>query len=158
MLNNCVHHAIETLDVDIESIIFKIYQYFHIYTVRTEELKGYCEFVDIEYKVLLSHSKTRWLSLFPGITRMIEMFPALKSFFLSQSKPPTIIKKFFENELSEIYLQHIQSLMSVFHSRIQEVERANNSVVEVLGCLKAVQNTLLERKSASFLPLRAACW
>ena len=68
ILNNCVHHGAETMDVDIDNIIFKIYQYFHIYTVRTEQLKEYCDFVDIEYRKLLSHSKTRWLSLFPGIT------------------------------------------------------------------------------------------
>jgi hypothetical protein len=40
ILNNCVHHAVENLDVDIEYIIFKIYQYFHIYTVQTEQLQG----------------------------------------------------------------------------------------------------------------------
>ncbi|RXN33985.1 golgin subfamily A member 6C [Labeo rohita] len=31
----------DTLDVEIENILFKIYQYFHIYTVRTESLKEY---------------------------------------------------------------------------------------------------------------------
>jgi hypothetical protein len=39
ILNNCIHNAAETLEIDVENIIFKIYQYFHIYTVRTEELK-----------------------------------------------------------------------------------------------------------------------
>lgn len=83
ILNNCLHNAVETLDVDIENIIFKIYQFFHIYTVRTEELKKYCDFVEIEYRQLLPHSRTRWLSLFPGIERLLQMFPALKSYFLS---------------------------------------------------------------------------
>ncbi|CAM2119505.1 unnamed protein product [Caretta caretta] len=41
ILNNYVHHAAETMNVDIENIIFKIYQYFHIYTVRIERLKEY---------------------------------------------------------------------------------------------------------------------
>ena len=72
------------MDVDIDNIIFKIYQYFHIYTVQTKQLKENCDFIDIEYRKLLSHSKTRWLSLFPGITRLIQMFPALKLFFFSQ--------------------------------------------------------------------------
>jgi hypothetical protein len=31
------------------------------------------------------------------------MFSALKSFFLTQSNPPVVIKKFFENSFSEIY-------------------------------------------------------
>ncbi|CAM2106241.1 unnamed protein product [Caretta caretta] len=41
ILNNCVHHAAERMNVDIKNIIFKIYQYFHIYAVRTERLKEY---------------------------------------------------------------------------------------------------------------------
>lgn len=94
ILNNCVHHGADTLDVEIENFLYKT---FHIYTVRTENLKEYCEFVDIQYRTLLSHSKTRWLSLFPGIERLLQMFPALKSFFLSQEKPPVAIKTFFEN-------------------------------------------------------------
>ncbi|CAM2113191.1 unnamed protein product [Caretta caretta] len=77
ILNNCVHHAAERMNVDIENIIFKIYQYFHVYTVRTKRLKEYCEFVDVEYRKLLSHSKTRWLSLFPSITRVIQMWITL---------------------------------------------------------------------------------
>ncbi|KAH1179672.1 hypothetical protein KIL84_005722 [Mauremys mutica] len=71
------------MNVDIENIIFKIYECFHIYSAQTEQLKEHCEFVDVEYRKLLSHSKTRWLSLFPGNTRLIQIFPALKSFFLS---------------------------------------------------------------------------
>ena len=40
ILNNCLHHAVgQVAAVDIESIINKIYQYFHIYTVRTEQLR-----------------------------------------------------------------------------------------------------------------------
>ena len=154
ILNNCVHHGAETMDVDIDNIIFKIYQYFHIYTVRTEQMKEYCDFVDIEYRKLLSHSKTRWLSLFPGITRLIQMFPALKSFFLSQDKPPTIIKAFFEHEFSEIYLWHMHSLLIVFQCHIQEIERENNSVVEVLKSLKSICSTLHGRKTHNFMSLK----
>ncbi|XP_053255097.1 uncharacterized protein LOC128418927 [Podarcis raffonei] len=154
ILNNCVHQAAETLDIDVESIIFKIYQYFHIYTVQTEQLKEYCEFVDTEYKKLLSHSKTRWLSLFPGVNRLIRVFPAVKAFILSQNNPPTVLKRFFEHAFSEVYLLHLQSLMSMFHSYILELERENNSVVEVLKVLLCVQNVLNEHKSNNFMSLK----
>jgi hypothetical protein len=55
-----------------------------LYTVQVEELKEFCYFVDIEYKQVLGSVKTRWLSLQPAITRVIVMFPGLKSYFLSQ--------------------------------------------------------------------------
>ena len=153
ILNNCVHHGADTLDVDIENIIFKIYQHFHIYTVRTENLKEYCEFADVEYRTLLSHSKTRWLSLFPGIERLLQMYPALKAFFLSQEKPPMLLKKFFEDEFSEIYLCQMHSLMCIFQTRIKEMERENNSVVEVKKILDKVHTMLHERKTNNFMSL-----
>ena len=39
VLNNCIHHGGERMNIDIENNINKIYQYFSIYTVRTEQLK-----------------------------------------------------------------------------------------------------------------------
>jgi hypothetical protein len=154
ILNNCVHHGADRLNVDIENIIFKIYQYFHIYTVRTESLKEYCDFVDVEYRRMLSHSKTRWLSLFPGIERMLQMFPALKAFFLSQEKPPVMIKVFFENPFSEVYLWHMHSLMSIFHCHIQEMEREDNSIMEIKKILSSIHNVVIERKTNNFMSLK----
>lgn len=68
------------LPIDLDSLILKIYNFFSIYTIRTESLKEFCDFVCIEYRSLLYHSKTRWLSLYPAINRILQMFPALKSF------------------------------------------------------------------------------
>jgi hypothetical protein len=46
------------LNVDIEYIIFKIYQFFHIYMVLSEQLKEYCDFVDTIYIYI-------YINLFP---------------------------------------------------------------------------------------------
>lgn len=47
-----VHNATATdcVLVDIESVIVKIYKYFYRYTVRMEQLKDFCDFVDLEYQ------------------------------------------------------------------------------------------------------------
>ena len=74
VLNNCIHYGAERMNIDIENNINKIYQYFSVTTVRTEQLKEFYEFANCEYKRLLFHSKTRWLPLFPGISRLLEMF------------------------------------------------------------------------------------
>ena len=34
VLNNCIHHGTERVNIDIENNINKVYQYFSIYTVR----------------------------------------------------------------------------------------------------------------------------
>ncbi|XP_070806912.1 uncharacterized protein [Pituophis catenifer annectens] len=153
ILHNCIHHGADALEVDVENIILKIYQYFHIYAVRTEPLHEYCEFVEVEYKRLLSHSRTRWLSLFPGITKLLQMHSALKSFFLGQSNPPAVLKSFFEHEFGELYLWHMHSLMNAFHLHIEEMERENNSLVEVMKTLDSVHTILLDRRAQNFMSL-----
>ena len=152
-LNNCIHYGAERMNIDIEKHINKIYQYFSIYTVRTEQLKEYCEIANCECKRLLSYSKTRWLSLFPGISRLLEMFSPLKSYFLSQEHPPIFIKRFFENKMSELYLWRMHSLMFVFYGRILVVERKTNFVAEVLKNLEPVYKVLVERKNENFMSL-----
>lgn len=72
--NNSIHFALDCMAVDIDSIMFKIYKHFSIYTVRVETLKEFCDFVEVDFKVILSHSKTRWLSLFPVIERVLKMY------------------------------------------------------------------------------------
>ena len=115
ILNNCVHHGADTIDVDLDNIMFKIDQYFHIYTVHTENLKEYCDFVDIEYRMMLSLSKTRWLSLFPA--RHWEDDTDVSSFegTLSVSAEAT------HSDQEVLYLWHMHSLLSVFHTHIQEM-------------------------------------
>lgn len=154
ILNNCIHHGVNQLSIDIESVIYKVYQHFSIYTVRTEALKEYCDFVDINYKKLLSHSATRWLSLYPGLTRLLQMYPALKSYFLSIEKPPVALKKFFENEVTELYLWHLQSVVCIFHETVAKIERSKNSVIEILECLFSVGNILKNRQSQQFVSIK----
>jgi len=104
ILNNVVQIAADTLSIDVQVIIGKIFQHFYIYTVRVHALKEFCEFVNIEYKTMLGHSKTRSLFLFSALTRLIDMFDGLKSYFLSIDKCPTLIKDFFNNPLSYLIL------------------------------------------------------
>lgn len=104
ILHNNVQFGFDGLPLDVESIVVKIYNHFSVFTVRTEKLKSFCESVQIEYKKLLSHSRTRWLSLYPAVERILQMFEGLKTYFLSTDSPPLILKKIFENDLNEASL------------------------------------------------------
>lgn len=122
ILKNCVHYVADTLDVE------KIYQYFHIYTVHTENLKEHFEFVDIEYRSLLSHSKTQWLSLFPGIERRLRMFLGLKAFFLSLEKNTLLDQEVFWRWVQwDLPLAHAlcHTCIPVTHSRNGNREQLN---------------------------------
>jgi len=40
----------DVLPVDVEIIVNKIFQFFHIYTFLVENLKEFCEYANVEYK------------------------------------------------------------------------------------------------------------
>lgn len=80
ILHNTLQTAADQLSCDVDQVVLKLLNYFVIYTVGTERLKNFCDFVNVEYKKLLSHSKTRWLSLQPAIERVLELFDALNRF------------------------------------------------------------------------------
>jgi hypothetical protein len=63
VMHNAVQTAVDGLPIDLHLITKKIYQHFHIYCVRVEELKSFCEFTNTEDKTVLGNGKTRWLSL-----------------------------------------------------------------------------------------------
>ena len=154
ILHNCAQHGLDqfgTFDIDV--VVFKLFKHFSVYTLKTAELKDFCEFVQVQYQPLLSHSKTRWLSLFPAIERILKLFPALKSYFLSIEKPPIYLENFFLNDMAESFLFFVQSFMYIFHSRIATIEREGNSILEISSIIESVANSLRERIKLKFLPM-----
>jgi len=77
-----------------------------ISTVRKEEWKDCCDFVDIAYQTLISRNIARWLSLYRSLPRLFQLYPASNSYFMSIDKPPVILKRFYGNSLSEFCLTH----------------------------------------------------
>jgi hypothetical protein len=89
VLHNSIQTASDSLPVDFEAIVYKIFHYFNIFTIRTESLKELCSFVEVEYKNLLCHAKTRWMTLLPAIRRIVDIFDGLKAyFFVNRSMSP----------------------------------------------------------------------
>jgi hypothetical protein len=56
ILNNCLQHGMDTSDLDIQSAVLN---HFSVYTVRTETLKEFHNFVYIECKQMLYHCEAR---------------------------------------------------------------------------------------------------
>ncbi|CAH1105338.1 unnamed protein product [Psylliodes chrysocephalus] len=91
-------------DLNLESLVVKIYKIFlHLYRTVTQ-LKEFCTLVNVEYKKLLSHGSTRFLSLLSVVEGILQIFDGLKSYFLSQDQCPLAIKKFCDDERGELYL------------------------------------------------------
>lgn len=48
----------------------------------------------------------------------------------------------------------MHSLMSMFHEHTEEMEKENNSIVEVRDILHSVHTVLQERKGNNFMPIK----
>lgn len=94
IVHNCVQTAVDSLPIDIEALVVKIYKYFHIYTVRVTKLKSFCEYAEIEYRKLIQHGNTRLISMMPALERILQVFEGLKAFFLDQEICPSTIKTY----------------------------------------------------------------
>lgn len=150
ILHNTIQTAADRLTIDVECMVVKIFNYFSIYTVRVNELMSFCEFVNVTFQDLLNHSKTRWLSLLPAVERLISLFDALKSYFLSQDKCPKAIKSFFDHPLAKAYLLFVKSQMKVFQTSILKIEAADISIIEVSNILNDTLQKMNERRDISF--------
>lgn len=83
IIHNTVRKALDQLSVDIENIVLKVYGFFSISAKRRIDLKEFCEFCDTEFHEILRHVVTRWLSLNPAITRLLQNWLPLKSYLIS---------------------------------------------------------------------------
>jgi hypothetical protein len=154
IVHNAAQSAADSLPIDVETIVLKVCNHFKIYTVRTELLKEFCEFNDIEYKRLLSTSNTRWLSLAAALERFLKVFEGLKSFFLSETAPPRIILNFFQNPKAELYLLFLQAQLHLFTTKILQLERETISANDVAGILFNLIESIRSRKEASFIGIQ----
>uniref|UniRef100_A0AAV2L3F0 Uncharacterized protein n=1 Tax=Knipowitschia caucasica TaxID=637954 RepID=A0AAV2L3F0_KNICA len=132
----------------------QVFGYFHIYTVRTEELKDFCNFVEVEHATLLGTSRTRWLSLGPAVERVLKLYPALQSYFRSQDKAPDSILKFLEDQVCEAWLRFIHNQLTLFNDTIKQLEKEKSSAIHSALYLSSLKEKLMERKAALFMGLK----
>ena len=71
---------------DVEDMIIDVFYWFDNSTKRKSNRKEYCVFCDTEYREIVKHVSTRWLSLEKAVGRVLQQYDALKSYFLSEGK------------------------------------------------------------------------
>lgn len=152
VIHNAIKSAADCLPIDFECIIVKIYSFFYIYTVRTEALKEFCAEVGTEYQKLLGYSKTRWLALMPAIERVLKLFRPLKNYFLSIDKCPNILKTFFEDPSSELWLYFIHAQSATFHQAVLKIEGQSVSAIEATREINQLKDNLRSKQRTQFLP------
>ena len=83
--NLALKSAMKSLPITKDYFLVDINTHFYLSIKRKEELKEFCDFVDITYKKIIAHVETRWLSLLRVIMRVLQLWPALVSYFHSHA-------------------------------------------------------------------------
>lgn len=73
----------KSLPINADSLLVDINTHFCMSVKRKDQLKEFCDLVNVGYKKILAHVETRWLSLLRVIACILEIWPALKSYFES---------------------------------------------------------------------------
>ena len=135
---------------DVEEFTIDLFYWFDKSTKRKNELLSFCQFCDQEYRKVIKHVSTRWLSLELAIERSLKQFPSLKSYFLStdESQARFIqLKSLFEDPLTEVYLMFLQSVLPTFTHMNQFLQRDE----PLIHVLQPQLTKLLKRVLGKFL-------
>ncbi|XP_044741892.1 uncharacterized protein LOC123302864 [Chrysoperla carnea] len=152
IIHNAIKSAADGLPLDYESIIVKLYSFFYIYTVRIEALKEFCAEAEIEHHQMLGYSKTRWLALMPALERILKMYQPLKEYFLSIDKCPKLLKDFFEDPTSELWLYFLHAQSASFHQAVLKIEGQTLSAIDVAKEINQLKENLIQKQTNQFLP------
>lgn len=115
IVHSTLKSTCDAMPIDIECVVVKIYSYFYIYTVRVEALKSICDDLDgVDYSQLLGYAKTRFLALGQAIGKILNIYEALKAYFLGLRKGEVMLKSFFNNPLSKLWLLYVKEQVSSF--------------------------------------------
>ena len=79
-----MHIIMQESGFNIEDLVVNLFYWFNKSTKRKASLSDYCTFCDIDYRKIVKHVNTRWLSLERATTRTLQQYDALKSYFLSE--------------------------------------------------------------------------
>lgn len=129
IVHNAMKFALDKLDIDVENIVLKIYNHFSVSAKRRDELKSFFEFVHLQWSEILRHVPTRWLSLTPAMSRLLQNWMAIKSYFQSISDCPKALANVFLNEdpekniLPEIYLQFLTNIGGMLEMVTKTLEK-----------------------------------
>ena len=125
---------------------------------RSESLKSCYDFTEKDFKKVVKHIPTSWLSLFAAIKRLIENLDEIKSYFIgiNEEECPQIIYEFVLEEsderltLSEIYLHFTYEYIKVFSDTILELEKKSTNATQVYNIMLTLRGKLKNRLNLKF--------
>ena len=119
---------------DVEDFCVDIYYWFDKSTKRKLQLEEFCTFCDTTYAQMIKYVSTRWLSLESAVTRILQKYAGLKSYFLSQDESSprfTRLQKQFEDPMTEVHLLFYQAVLQQF-VRVNKFMQLENPLIPIV--------------------------
>ncbi|KAJ8416211.1 hypothetical protein AAFF_G00382330 [Aldrovandia affinis] len=166
IVHNSAKHAGDRLNIDIESVVNKIFSHFSSSAKRTEALKAVFAFVEEQYQVVRRHVPTRWLSLWPAVKRLHDSWTAIKSYFLSLGEdqcPKSLWQLFKDDEDGDgkplelqVYLSFLNNVLKIFHHVVLLLEGEDGTVCELYDMMLTLKTKLQQRQMDSFFGMETS--
>lgn len=164
VLHNAARNAMKALTYDVENLIMKVYAEFSNSAKRTRELQAFFEEFEIEYRKVLRHGPTRWLSLGRAVDRLILSWPAVSAYFksLGEAACHKIIWEFVKQcgddagslsakiTLQECYLYFIHHYMNMLTEAILLLEKNTVTATELHPIMKNIKDKVESRLHDEF--------
>lgn len=157
ILHYCVKHSLKALSVDIELIVLKVYSELSAFARNRIDLKITCSEAEIEFREILKHVPTQWLSLHPAINRIITLWPALTNYFLAlgEENCSSFIWQTFcagdcQRNTALCVLYFVQNVMQVFQNAMKLLEADKVTSTEIYDIMVDLRTKLQNRQADQF--------
>ncbi|XP_077187047.1 uncharacterized protein LOC143834264 [Paroedura picta] len=156
VIHNCLRKAMRALSFDVETFVLKVYSEFSSSTKKIDSLMSFYEFVETEYKDVLQHVTTRWLSLLPAVDRVLESWSVLRAYFLSLGEDECLKilwEAFSADEHASLplcYVHFVHNLMRIFSEAVKKLECDHVTCTELHSVLENLHAKLKRRKEDKF--------
>uniref|UniRef100_H2ZST0 DUF4371 domain-containing protein n=1 Tax=Latimeria chalumnae TaxID=7897 RepID=H2ZST0_LATCH len=158
IVHNAVRRALNELSVDIETVVLKVYGFFSVSAKGREDLKEFFDFLDVQWREILRRVTTRWLSLNPAVSRMLQNWVAIKSYFISVGEDcPKQIQKVLKlakhddiQDTVEMCLLFCNNILNIFEEAIKKLERNDTTAPELYRSMKCLKEKLNQRKEDEY--------
>lgn len=131
--------AVKAIPIKVDNLLVKIYYHFHHSVKRVTTLYEYAEFCSTEFKAIVKHCETRWLSLGRAIQRTLHMWEYLYSYFCShkdveKAGKVRTIYKVMSNPLMKPWLFFLSNVLPVFDKFNKFFQTSSASTIhKILG-------------------------
>lgn len=164
VIHNAGRFACKTLSFDVETLVLKVYAEFACSAKKLDTLKTFFEEFDMEYRKIICHVSTRWLSLFKCVDRLVLNWPALKSYFISlgQNQCEAAIWVFLDNEnectddlrveitFPEMYMYFMHHYMNILNQSILLLETKSLTSIELHTVMEELRSKIQNRLNDGF--------